>query len=190
MLELKTYKNWKEICETMGWDTTGGNTKKSYLKKLESLCSFDKLGNKFVIEEIYDTPKEIVDNRGKTGNNNPYSTNIEDIIIHELSTTATVVNDVKWVVSKGQLMAAVGLCNENFSSISFNVDIFSEELGIHKDYLKALCNDFFGTTRKLLERKLNMLQDRCEILVDKNKHNVVKNGKHTLATDKEEALLV
>lgn len=76
MLEKKTYKNWKEICESMGWNTTGGAYKKARLKKLESLCAFDRVGNSFTIKEIYDTPKEIEDGRGKSegsrNNNNQF----------------------------------------------------------------------------------------------------------------------
>lgn len=53
MLEKKTYKSWKELCETMDWSNKGGNTKKKYLKQLESLCKYHKDGNSIVIEEIY-----------------------------------------------------------------------------------------------------------------------------------------
>ena len=63
MLELKTYKNYKEVCKAMGWKTTGGNIKKKNLQVLDSLCKYHKEGNKFIIEEIYDKPKEIIDKR-------------------------------------------------------------------------------------------------------------------------------
>ena len=32
MLEMKTYKNWKEICEAMNWSTTGGGYKSEISK--------------------------------------------------------------------------------------------------------------------------------------------------------------
>ena len=63
MLEVKTYKNWKEICETMGWKTTGGNIKKKNLQVLDSLCKYIKDGNKFIVTNIFDEPKEIIDKR-------------------------------------------------------------------------------------------------------------------------------
>lgn len=63
MLELKTYKNYRELCKVMNWSTTGGNTKTKYLKELDSLCKWHKEGNKIVIDEIYSEPKKIVDNR-------------------------------------------------------------------------------------------------------------------------------
>ena len=63
VLEVKTYKNWKEICETMGWKTTGGNIKKKNLQVLDSLCKYIKDGNKFIVTNIFDEPKEIIDKR-------------------------------------------------------------------------------------------------------------------------------
>ena len=45
MLELKIYENWKDLCKSMGWNgNAGGNTKKKYLKELDSLCKYHKEG--------------------------------------------------------------------------------------------------------------------------------------------------
>ena len=50
MLELKTYKNYKQLCEDMGWSTVRGDTKVKHLKELDSLCKWHKDGNKIVID--------------------------------------------------------------------------------------------------------------------------------------------
>lgn len=63
MLRRKTYKNWKEICKVMGWETTGGNNKKARLKELERLCEYHKSGHSFIIDKIYEEPKEKVGSR-------------------------------------------------------------------------------------------------------------------------------
>ena len=63
MLEVGEYKNYKAICEAMGWEITSGNSKKKQMKELERCCKYHKEGNKFVIEEIYETPLPIVDKR-------------------------------------------------------------------------------------------------------------------------------
>ena len=64
MLEVGEYKNYKAICEAMGWKPVGGDTKVKHLKELESICKYHKDGYKFIVEEIYKTPLPIVDNRG------------------------------------------------------------------------------------------------------------------------------
>ena len=63
MLEVGEYKNYKAICEAMGWKPVGGDTKVKHLKELESICKYHKDGYKFIVEEIYETPLPIVDKR-------------------------------------------------------------------------------------------------------------------------------
>ena len=72
MLELKTYKNYKQLCEDMGWSTVRGDTKVKHLKELDSLCKWRKEGNKIIIDEIYSEQKKIADNRGNNGSNPKY----------------------------------------------------------------------------------------------------------------------
>lgn len=67
VIQQKTYKNWKELCIEMEWKPVGGDTKIKHLKELESLCKYYKEGNKFVIDEIYETQKEIIDKRKEKG---------------------------------------------------------------------------------------------------------------------------
>ena len=66
MLEITTYKNYKELCKAMGWKITNGSGKKRHLKLLNSLCKYHKEGNKFVIDEVFENPIPIKD--GRVGN--------------------------------------------------------------------------------------------------------------------------
>ena len=61
--------------------------KKARIKKLESLCAFDRLGNKYVIREIYETPnKEIEDGRGKSeGSRGNNCKNIKKLLSYGIS---------------------------------------------------------------------------------------------------------
>ena len=68
MLEKKIYKNYKEICAAMDWKVTSGESKISQLKDLERYCKYHKEGQKFIIDEIYENPKEKIDNRGGAHN--------------------------------------------------------------------------------------------------------------------------
>ena len=56
MLEVGEYKNYKELCGAMGWNTTTGNAKKSQFKDLERYCKYHKEGQKIVIDEVFETP--------------------------------------------------------------------------------------------------------------------------------------
>lgn len=62
-LEIGKKYKWKELCNTLEIKVSEGNTRKKDLKKLESYCKFTKEKAWFTIEQIYDTPKEIIDKR-------------------------------------------------------------------------------------------------------------------------------
>ena len=63
MLELKSYKNYKELCVALGWKITSGDAKKRQIEHLDSFCKYYKEGNKYVITEIFAEQKEIEDGR-------------------------------------------------------------------------------------------------------------------------------
>ena len=69
-------KNYKVLCkEYLGVKPSAGNTKKSQLKDLECYCEYHKQGNKFVIDKIFENPKEKEDLRKFNGgdhNNNHF----------------------------------------------------------------------------------------------------------------------
>ena len=71
MLELTTYKNYKELAKALGWEEKRSNSRVAQMKKLEAICKYHKEGRKYIIEEIYDIPKEIEDNRGETKKDYP-----------------------------------------------------------------------------------------------------------------------
>ena len=56
-------KNYKELCEIMSWKVSAGKQKQIQLKDLERYCIFHKEGHKFIIDEVYSSPKEKIDNR-------------------------------------------------------------------------------------------------------------------------------
>ena len=68
MLELTTYKNYKELVKALGWEEKKSNNRASQMRQLEAMCKYHKEGQKFIIDEIYEEPKEIVDNRKNNGN--------------------------------------------------------------------------------------------------------------------------
>ena len=58
MLELTTYKNYKELAKALGWEEKRSNSRVAQMKKLEAMCKYHKEGQKYIIEEIYEEPKK------------------------------------------------------------------------------------------------------------------------------------
>ena len=68
------FKNYKELCAFFDEKPTTGCSKQAQFKDWERYFSYRKEGNKFVITEVFDTPKEKVDNRA-----NNYSRNNKNV---------------------------------------------------------------------------------------------------------------
>ena len=68
MLEVKMYKNWRELCEELGWKTTGGTYKQARLKELNTICNWHKDGNKIIITEVFGEVSKETDKRANNKN--------------------------------------------------------------------------------------------------------------------------
>ena len=79
LMELKNkltngmvFKSYRALCKHMNWESTGGNTRMANIKKLNAICTYHKQGNSIIIDEVFDAPLPIEDNRkGKQPSNFP-----------------------------------------------------------------------------------------------------------------------
>ena len=105
MLELGVYKNWKELCDKVGWKTIRGDYKKARVKDLNIACKWHKDGNKIVITEIYgDLPME-EDKRANNGNNGHSTskyTMIDGLIHNQLY-------GYERILTKNQIIQIIGI---------------------------------------------------------------------------------
>ena len=187
MLEMKIYKNWRELCEELGWDTKGGNYKKAKLKELDTLCKYHKEGNKIVIDEIYEVAKEKVDGRANNKNNghstkstkeddgrrnkNAIYKELDDIILNYLycHTSDDIVN-----VTKNQLVR----------KCEFDINIQD-----NNEYSKETINDVLDVYKSILTHAIDSSLKRLEkkgFINYKYTFMIHYEGKWRLATDEEE----
>lgn len=52
------FKNYNDLCSTLHLVPKGGNGKKVQMQEIERFMSLERQGYKFIIKEIYPTPKE------------------------------------------------------------------------------------------------------------------------------------
>ena len=187
MLEVKIYKNWRELCEEVGWDTKGGNYKKAKLKELDTLCSYHKDGNKIVIDEVYEVAKEKVDgriNNGNTGhstkstreddgrrNKNSIYKELDDIILNYLycHTSDDTVN-----VTKKQLVR----------KCEFDISVQETD-----EYNKETINDVMNVYKNILTHAVDSSLKRLEkkgFINYKYTFMIHYEGEWRLATEEEE----
>ena len=59
----QVFKNYKDLCETIGEPVKEGSSKRAQLKEWNRFFEYDKQGYKFIITDIYDEPKEKIDDK-------------------------------------------------------------------------------------------------------------------------------
>lgn len=89
-LEIKqVVKNYKEMCGILGEKVGDGNTKKYQMREWERYFSFQKEGQKFIINQVFHEPKPKTDLR-KGGNNTIYEDLLDKMIINLLIKHKTI----------------------------------------------------------------------------------------------------
>lgn len=62
------FANYRKLCEFLGEKYKSGKSKICQINDFKRYFSYEKIGNKFIIKELYNNPKRKIDNRG--GGNN------------------------------------------------------------------------------------------------------------------------
>ena len=164
MLELKTYKNYKELCVAMEWKVSAGNTKKKQLRILSEICDYKKEGNKYKILNIYENSEVHLDMRGKQDNNTPkYVDNIKLNIVGELLSKGY---NGKYLVGKSVLLRNVGLTNANYSYCKRRQYKLATYLEINTKIVNEYYNSVDAMLLRNLEKALNDLKNRKIIQVN------------------------
>lgn len=109
--QKREFKNYRDLCNSLGWEISAGNTKKKQMEQLKLLCNYEKVGNRIVIKEVFEQEKtkEVKLKKSKVS----YTFNIENIILGSLLIQE---HPNRAVMGKNVLLRAVGLINDNYST--------------------------------------------------------------------------
>ena len=142
-------KNYKELCKILDEKVKTGESKKSQIKEFERYFSYNKDGNKFIIQEIYDSPKSKIDNR-QNGNNTLYSDMIQDLLMDILVQNATNENKLVLLLGANKLLRLLCMVSENYGYCRQNIPKLGTYMNIENDFIY----DFYDVNHKNLESRL------------------------------------
>ncbi|NMM64380.1 hypothetical protein HBE96_17305 [Clostridium sp. P21] len=152
------FKSLKELCELLNIEYKDStNSRNKIIKELECYFKFHKDGRKIVIDEIYDTPKEKVDNRGKSegsrGNNTEgiYGKYIDKLLINYFKYCLENENYVLWE-TVNMLAERVGMINSNFRIVNSNKYEFKQLIN-KENNIKMTNTPFYNVFTKINELK-------------------------------------
>jgi hypothetical protein len=159
-------KNYKELCELLEITPSAGNTKKAQFKELDSFCTYHKEGNKYIIDTIFDVPKEKEDLRKYNGgdhNNIEYIQTIETLVLNLLAEQ----NKGIIFLSRYSILNKLKMINENYSFCKTRIPKLSQLMNIDKENIYEFYDTTDGTLQRNLEKALNNLQNRCLVIWSK-----------------------
>ena len=187
----------------MGWKTTGGNIKKKNLQVLDSLCEYIKDGNKFIVTNIFDEPKEIIDKR-KRKESSGLTKDLEYAILKILLNQ----NEKSLSISRTYLMSLVGLINsENYYIINNIREKYAKDKGMDTktvniilDRIYVYANNYIMRAIKNLEKKMLVhvikdvpyvnVTDRVVITDALNRPNHIEETTHSREATKDEVKFI
>jgi hypothetical protein len=180
-LEKKTYKNYKELCEAMDWQVKSGNTKKAQMKELNRYCIYHKVGNSFIIDEVFEESdiKECEDIRNK------YNKYIEKLILHELSKRKPNKEKRTINIAKNTLYKKLYMVNQNYNLCRNEINKFSRYVKVPTTAVYDFFNNTSGKLKDNVERTLNKLQNQCLIKWEYKTAVRLRTGSARNATDEE-----
>lgn len=158
----QTIKNYKELCNILDIKATTGGAKKNQLKELSLYCDFEKVGNKFIIKEIYKQPTIKIDDLIKT-KNSKYIKLVSDVLLEQLYKHPKELEQVPLI----KLFTLLGVVNDNYKS----ANNYRKELSQLYNIQLTSIYYFYSTTRnefkRIIERCLNNLQKRSVLFWSK-----------------------
>lgn len=188
-------KNYKELCKTLEVEEKKSGSKKYQLKDFERYFKYHKEGNKFIIDEIFDTVLPVIDGRGKNpnshGNNhigkpvfkNDLEIIITDIIATEYQSKTTLDKNIN--IPKSYMFFNSCMANKDY----LNLYNMMEKVSKDEDIPLVTIDNFYNTSRtkmtKNMERALNGLKNQGLIHWEYRLSVKTIQNQHRLATEQE-----
>lgn len=188
-------KNYKELCKTLEVEEKKSGSKKYQLKDFERYFKYHKEGNKFIVDEIFDTVLPVIDGRGKNpnshGNNhigqpvfkNDLEIIITDIIATEYQSKTTLDKNIN--IPKSYMFFNSCMVNKDY----LNLYNMMEKVSKDEDIPLVTIDNFYNTSRtkmtKNMERALNGLKNQGLIHWEYRLSVKTIQNQHRLATEQE-----
>ena len=183
-----TYKNYKSLCEILNEPIKTGKSKQLQLEDWNRYFNYNKNGNKFVVTEIFDTPKEKIDNRSNNGGNN--TSIISDYMRNWIEIALESDGQIDGSASK--IIRNMNLVIDDFSNAYYNFDdCFTDCTSIEKQFFLDYCDVVMNSYKQRLKRIISNLVEYGDFMYKEYyKVSFVKEGKdgEFFATDDIEDL--
>ncbi|WP_144700167.1 hypothetical protein [Fictibacillus phosphorivorans] len=158
----QTIKNYKVLCEFLEVPVKSSSKSKMYqFKELERFCKFRKSGHNILIDEVYETPIEKIENRGKSAGSRRsiYGNAIQLLIADLLAQSGGHIS-----ISRSRLLNRIGMINNNYGGCGELVPKLSKYTRINEKVIYDFYNTSNSNFKSTIESALNNLMDKRIIM--------------------------
>lgn len=159
-LEQKTYRGYKQICDTVGAKYCSGKQKIIQLADWRRYFDWtEHTRYRWEITEIYDEPKPKIDGRVNNGGarTNIYADHIDYLILQECRSTDGFDDNRDYVKTIRRIAFEFGLVNDNFLDLKREINFYIETLEINEWYLYNFFNSAYDRIKRMIVKSLDRL---------------------------------
>jgi len=149
------FKNYKDLCLYLKQPIANGNTKVSQLEQFNLYFESERVGNKYVITEVYEYP--LIDY-----SNSAYRSLIQKLVLDML---AVLYEDGKpsILLSTNQMLITLNMVNSNYRKYKNKHKLLGLKTKIELEYIRDFYNMTDGKLVKAIDNALNSLKSKCYI---------------------------
>ncbi len=177
------FKNYRSLCDFMGWKIQTGTAKKSQLKELDTLCAWHKLGNKIIIDDVYSKKLIKEDKRREKA---IYVDPIKTILFYSLRNFKGEL-----YFSVNQFIKILEIFNQYYYGLE-NEEDYAEaslETGIDVHTLKGFKVGSRREAQRIIERALRSMKSQRIIDYVEGRIIVTSDAEYRLATAEERRII-
>ena len=146
--------DWKTYLKSQKIQTYYPTYKKARLKELDRLCAYHKQGQKIIIDEIYDTPKEKIDGRGNDGHSTSNYNEVDILLYNMLSNIKT---DNTICITLNNFLINLSLVNAYNWKLKSNIEKLSAYYNVNIETITDLISNTTIRAKSIVESALNRL---------------------------------
>jgi len=171
----KIYKNYKDLCDTLGIESKAGNAKLATLKELQRYVNYHKDGVKFIIDEIYNESKPKLEKLDST----IYGKQVDSLVL-DLLAKQLKIGERTIIIGKQKLFKEFQMCNGNYFYGLMNKQAFSKILEIEEIYIDDFYNISYSKLKGTLISSFKRLSSKSlltwkEVIVIHNPYKEIAN---------------
>lgn len=175
-----TFPNYKQLCVVLEEPVKTGKSKQIQLEDFQRYFTYYKVGNKYIIESIFEAP--LIKFNSKGIYNNIMQLIITDYLLKSKDSTV--------IITANKLLLYMYMYNDNYYACNEYIPQLSKYTNIDQRTIYDFYNTSGGSFRKSLESALNSLRNKALLMYEKLIYVCTSENNHRRAREYEKNFII